>query len=226
LLDLTLRICGVALRLSSDDADLMRAARRRYAPFRGGGAPAFGILLEGRGGLLRVDSALRIALSYALLRRGGFLCHAAAVDGRLFPGLSGAGKSTLGRSTPPRRLLADELVGVSPGRLHGTPFRGNFQRGRNNISRPLEAIVFLDRSALRGVWPLPKAEALARLLGCVLYFGDDAASGRKILRVARACVERVPTFALSYDAQKTGFRRLERILREALLNGSRAAGDP
>jgi hypothetical protein len=215
----------VTLRLSSDDAALMRAARRRYAPFRGGGSPAIEIRMEGVG-LLRVDSALRVALSYALLRRGGFLCHAAAVDGWLFPGVSGAGKSTLGRAVPPRRLLADELVGVTPGRLHGTPFRGNFGRGRNNVTRPLEALFFLDRGSPRGVRPLPKAEALARLLRCVFFFGDDDASGRKILRDARACVERVPTFSLSYDARRTAFRGLERALRRALAIGSPAAGGP
>ncbi|HXG62111.1 MAG TPA: hypothetical protein VNO22_12080 [Planctomycetota bacterium] len=179
--------------------------------------------LGGRGGWARIlarpsplDSLLRIALSFALIRRGGFLCHAAAVDGWLFPGPSGAGKSTLGRVAPRDRLLADELVGVRAGRLYATPFWGDFRPGRDNGNRPLEGIFFLDRRAPRGARPLGKGEALLRLLRCVLYFGDDAAAGARLLERARRLVERVPAFTLSYDARRWGFRDVEACLREAL----------
>src|SRR5579859_6995080 len=94
----------------------------------------------GRATLIRgartLDSLLRVALSLELLKHEGFLCHSAAVDGWLFPGVSGAGKSTLGRAAPKMRLLADELVGVVGGRLWGTPFRGDFLRGRNAAGHP------------------------------------------------------------------------------------------
>lgn len=214
--DLRLRICGVTFRVSFGDGALRRAARRRYAAFRGSGPADVHLDLEEGAGLYRLDSALRVAVSWELSRRGGFLCHAAAADGWLFPGPTGAGKSTLGRSVPSRRLLGDELVGVVGGWIYGTPFRGNFRVGRNGARRPLEAVFFLDRAAPRGVRAVPKAEALARLLRCVLFFGEDAASGGRILRAARACVERVPTFVLSYDAGETSFRSLERMIREAL----------
>lgn len=168
-------------------------------------------------GLSPLDSLLRIALSFELVKRGGFLCHSAAVDGWLFPGVSGAGKSTLGRSVPKKRLLADELVGVAGGRLWGTPFRGDFLPGKNPVSRPLEAILLLDRHGRpRGVRPVSKAAALMRLLQCVLYFGDDPRSGTRILAVARRCVMRAETFALSYDARKTGFAGVESMIRNAL----------
>jgi len=167
-------------------------------------------------GLSPLDSLLRIALSFELVKRGGFLCHSAAVDGWLFPGRSGAGKSTLGVAAPQDRLRADELVGVTPGRLHSTPFWGDFRKGRNNGDRPLRAILFLDRRAPRGVRPLPKARALARILECVLFFGDDARSAGKILSRARQVVESVPTFVLSYDARKTRFAGVERMIRRAL----------
>jgi hypothetical protein len=166
-------------------------------------------------GLSPLDSLLRIVLSSELARRGGFLCHAAAVDGWLFPGRSGAGKSTLGVSAPQQRLLADELVGVMPGRLWGTPFWGDFRQGRNNGSAAPRAIFFLDRRAPRGVRPLPKARALVRLLECVLFFGDDARSAGKILARARRFVESVPTFVLSYDARTTRFSGVETIIRGA-----------
>jgi hypothetical protein len=175
----------------------------------------------GRGRIVRglspLDSLLRIALSFELVKRSGFLCHSAAVDGWLFPGVSGAGKSTLGRSVPRKRLLADELVGVVDGRLWGTPFRGDFLRGTNFTSRRLEAILLLDRhSRPRGVREVSKAAALIRLLQCVLYFGDDPPSGKRILAAARRCVMRAQTFALSYDARKTSFSGVETMIKKAL----------
>jgi hypothetical protein len=163
-----------------------------------------------------LDSLLRIVLSFLLVDRGGFLCHSVAVDGWLFPGVSGAGKSTLGRSVPKKRLLADELVGVAGVRLFGTPFRGDFQVGRNAVSHPLEAIVLLDRKGPRGVRPVPKAFALARLLQCALYFADDSKGARALLAAARRCVRQVPTFALGYDARTTSFSGVESMIREAL----------
>jgi hypothetical protein len=174
----------------------------------------------GRATVLRsasaLDGLLRIALSFEFVRRGGFLCHAAAVDGWLFPGRSGAGKSTLGRAVPPGRLLADELVGVRRRRLLGTPFWGDFRPGRNNGTRPLRALFFLDRDGPRGVHPLTGAAALARLLACVVYFGDDPGAAAEILKTARGVVEAAPSFLLSYDARRTGFPALERMLNGAL----------
>jgi hypothetical protein len=163
-----------------------------------------------------LDSLLRVVLSFELVKRGGFLCHSAAVDGWLFPGVSGAGKSTLGRSAPRRRLLADELVGVVGTRLWGTPFRGDFLPGRNPATRPLEAVLLLDRHGPRGVRAVSKAAALIRLLQCALYFGDDPKGGKTILAAARRCVMRAETFALSYDARKTTFSGVESMIRKAL----------
>jgi hypothetical protein len=163
-----------------------------------------------------LDSLLRIALSFELAKRGGFLCHSAAVDGWLFPGLSGAGKSTLGRAAPKKRLLADELVGVVGTRLWGTPFRGDFLPGKNPISRPLEAIFLLDRHGPRGVREVSKATALARILQCALYFGYDSGGGGSILAWARRCVLGARTFAFSYDARHTTFSGVESMIRKAL----------
>lgn len=162
------------------------------------------------------DSLLRIVLSFLLVKRGGFLCHSAAVDGWLFPGVSGAGKSTLGRSVPKGRLLADELVGVVGDRLHGTPFRGDFRIGRNPASPRLEAVVLLDRKGPPGVRRVSRAVALVRLLQCALYFGDDPAGTRELLAAARRCVLRAPTLALGYDARTTGFAGVESMIRKAL----------
>ena len=175
-----------------------------------------------RGGRARIvrgasplDSLLRIWTSLALARRGAFLCHSAAVDGWLFPGRSGAGKSTLGRSTPRGRLLADELVGVRGRTLMSTPFWGDFRAGVDNGTRRLEAVILLDRRAPRGVRPVPRSEALARILECALVFLDEPAAARSILAAARKVVE-APTFVVSYDARRTPFAALETMIKEAL----------
>jgi hypothetical protein len=255
--ELIVRICGVTIRLSAEDASFLASARSRYDRFVTKGSPDLSLDLslttrklqgyrdeprvtwDGRAGrverhdlaldlapslgramivrgLSPLDSLLRIALSFELVKRGGFLCHSAAVDGWLFPGVSGAGKSTLGRSVPKSRLLADELVGVVGTRLWGTPFRGDFLPGKNPASRPLEAILLLDRRGPRGVHPVSKASALIRLLQCALYFGDDSRGGKALLAAARKCVMRAETFALSYDARRTTFSGVESMIRKAL----------
>lgn len=163
-----------------------------------------------------LDSLLRIVLSFLLVKRGGFLCHSAAVDGWLFPGVSGAGKSTLGDATPKHRLLADELVGVVGTRLYGTPFRGDFKIGRNNVRKPLQAVILLDRKGPRGVRAVSKAAALVRLLQCALYFGNDPGGSQAVLAAAKRCVLRAPTFALGYDARTTRFAGVESMIRKAL----------
>jgi hypothetical protein len=117
---------------------------------------------------------------------------------------------------PKQRLLADELVGVVGTRLWGTPFRGDFLPGKNPISKPLEAILLLDRKGPRGVHEVSKAVALIRLLQCALYFGDDAKGGRTILSAAKTCVMRAQTYSLSYDARKTTFSGVESMIRKAL----------
>ncbi len=253
---LSLRICGVGIRVRSADAAFLSAAGRRYATFAGRGgdlevelATAPGPLgprrdeprtrrmpeglrvdrhdfaLERRGrragavvvrSAAALDGLLRIVVALELVRRGGFLCHSAAVGGWLFPGRSGDGKSTLGRKVPRGRLLADELVGVLAGRLHSTPFWGDFRAGRENGSRRLDAIVLLDRRAPRGVRPVSKGEALGRLLECALCFEDEARPAARVLRAARECVDSAPAFVLSYDAGRTSFGRLESMLKEAL----------
>jgi hypothetical protein len=167
-------------------------------------------------GLSPLDSLLRLILSFELVKRGGFLCHSAAVDGWLFPGVSGAGKSTLGRSVPKKRLLADELVGVVGATLWGTPFRGDFLPGKNPISRPLEAVVLLDRKGPKGVRAVSKLDALSRILQCVLYFGDDPRGGERILGAVRTCVMRAQTLALGYDARKSSFTGVESMIKKAL----------
>lgn len=161
------------------------------------------------------DSFLRVLVSLRL--RDGVLVHSAAADGRLLPGKSGAGKSTFGAKLGARAILSDELTGLVRRRgrwwVGGTPFWGNFTAGRVNRLAPLEAICFLDRRAPRGLRPVAPAEALIRLLECVLCFRDDDETATRVLRLCAAAVRAVPCVTLSYDAATTGPGELRRLLR-------------
>ena len=162
---------------------------------------------------MALDSFLRVLLSERLADRGGFLVHATAIGGRLFPGVSDADKSTLARLAPPGSVLSDELVAVVRPHLHGTPFWGSYARGTNTDRRRLEAILFLDRHRAECVRAISAPDALARLLECVVCFRDDECRARWMLAEAARVVGSVSCFTLSYDARKTGYRELERRLR-------------
>ncbi|MBI2901555.1 MAG: hypothetical protein HYY17_15335 [Planctomycetes bacterium] len=177
-----------------------------------------------RGGTLAVhrvasafDSFLRTLVS--LVVRDGVLVHAACAERRLLPGRSGAGKSTFGATLGSHAILSDELTGLVRRRgrwsVWGTPFWGNFTPGIVNRGEPLEAIVFLDRRAERGVHPLPAAEALVRLLECVLCFRDDPEEARRVLDLCAGAVRAVPCLRLSYDARSTPREELRRMVRAA-----------
>lgn len=171
------------------------------------------------------ESLLRVLVSLRL--RDGVLVHAAAARGRLVPGKSGAGKSTFGRLLGPRELLSDELVGVTRRdgwRVWGTPFRGTLEAPGTSRSEPLEAIVFLDRHARRGLRRLPPADALVRLLRCVICFSESDAA--RVLAFCAAAVRARPAFLLSYDAGSTSPRELGALLRRATGKSEPTASRP
>lgn len=148
------------------------------------------------------DSFFRVALTMLLLPRGRVMVHACGLNvdggGILLPGLSGAGKTTLARRVGPAYAVCDELNIVSRERLWSTPFWGLFVAGRILATLPLSAIFFLNRFRERGVRPVAKAEAVARLLECVLFFSDT--HSEEVFTRAAEIVRAVPAFELSYDA--------------------------
>jgi len=73
---------------------------------------------------------LRIVISHALYRKGGFLFHSAGIirndRAYLFFGKSGSGKTTVAHHSTGMRILSDDLVGVLPSSdgvvAYSTPF--------------------------------------------------------------------------------------------------------
>lgn len=148
------------------------------------------------------DSFLRVALTMLLLPRGRVMVHACGLNvdgaGILLPGVSGAGKTTLARRVGPAYAVCDELNIVSRERLWSTPFWGLFVAGRMRVALPLARIIFLNRFRERGVRPVAKAEAAARLMECVLFFSE--AHTEEVFARAVEIARAVPAFELSYDA--------------------------
>lgn len=183
---------------------------------------------EGKATIIRrlnvLDNILRVFFTIHLLPQRGFLCHAAGLTmgtgGILFPGASSAGKTTIARKAGVQRVLSDELPGVilQKGKPHlmGTPFWGNFRKGRLNVSVSLRAVAFLNKTAPFGCRPLPKEEALMRLMATILFFTDDPAANKQLLSTASTMVQSVPAVEFNYDKNRDTFARIKNRLREVL----------
>lgn len=131
---------------------------------------------------------LRNALAFLLAERGGMLVHAAALASRnrafLFPGRTGTGKTTVSKANRAGMLvLNDDLCVVRRVnrelRVFGTPFWGSggaLAHG-NNKSIKLDSVLFLKKGGTgfgaARKRKLPQAEALGRLMGCVLHLTNE-----------------------------------------------------
>ena len=166
------------------------------------------------------ETAMRGVLSVWLPRHSGLAIHASSVvhggAGFLFPGLSGAGKSTLVRTSGGDPILCDEisLVREAGGgfQVFGSPFQGDYKTATTAEARPLAAIAFPNREAPRGVRPLGAADALGRLMGCVLNYAQDPELDGQALDVAARLVAAVPCFELSFDPDRPVWDDLEQAL--------------
>lgn len=164
-----------------------------------------------------LDSLLRIALSLALVERGGLLLHGSSValgDGALVCfGPSGVGKTTVARSVPAAAVLCDELTAVYPADgaggarivAAGTPFHGDLDVCAARVL-PLRALCRLRHADRDALAPLGPAAAVRELLAATLFFCRDealvlrlvdvaariASVGTSVLEFTRHC--HVPTF--------------------------------
>ena len=163
-----------------------------------------------------LDSVLRILHSLILVRRGGFLLHAASAicDGRayLFSGVSGAGKTTMTRiATSDVTLLTDEISYVRPEnvrpdvdldrriyRAFGTPFAGELAKAGENTSAPIAALFFLEKGPENRIDELSSAEAVRRLMRNILFFAEDPALAEELLATACAFIASLPIRRLTF----------------------------
>lgn len=153
-------------------------------------------LAPGRGAL---SSALRIVLSRILPSRGVALIHGggAVVEGRtwVFFGRSGVGKSTVAAQLAEWPLLSDEIVAVAasdPPVAFGTPFSGSLGDPGTPGGQELGGIFALEQGPSLDERRLSRREAVARLMGSVLMFGEPGDLAETLLDVCRGVVEVVP----------------------------------
>ena len=132
--------------------------------------------------------------------------------GRLFPGKSGSGKSTLASLAPFRKVLSDELVAAVPAphgfALCGTPFWGSFVRGVSTGRYSLDATYFLERKKKEQLEQIRPADAVTRLLECVLCFVDDEGRMKRILQTGVRLARSAPCFRFSFKAKNRAYKDL------------------
>jgi len=152
------------------------------------------------------DAALRVILAAALPRHGGLLLHASAVavNGALhvFAGPSGAGKSTLAAllgERPEVERIADELVALRPDGGHWRGYAMPFHHRTEvpaHAHHPLASLSFLRHGESHARTPLPRAEALSRLIPCVLAYASEPDLAGAILDTAARCAAELPDIAV------------------------------
>ncbi len=148
---------------------------------------------------LAVESALRIAVSLLLPRRGGLLLHSSGVieggRGYVFSGASGAGKTTTVRLLEPRTPLGDDLVALVPDgegfRALATPFAGEYGVVAP-VSAPLARLYFIEQADEHARIPLDAASARARILRNTLSYARDVDTIGHLQDVADRLARRVP----------------------------------
>ncbi len=154
-----------------------------------------------------LDSVLRIVHTLLLAREGGFLVHASSAirNGRafLFSGVSGAGKTTMARLAPSDALLlTDEISYVTRknGRYFavGTPFFGELARVGENVQAPIEALYLLAKGPENKIEPIAGTDAVAGLLGNILFFARDPEFVKMVFESACDFVNHVPVRRLTF----------------------------
>lgn len=143
-----------------------------------------------------VQNLLRVLLVHDLVSKGGLLLHASSAEGRVFFGRSGAGKSTLARGFKEGTLLSDEIAVIdSEGRAHRAPFTGERLPPPRPLVTPVRALYAIDRGATFATAQLSQAEALRRVMTCVVNIGFDRDRSTRLFDNAASLCARVPVFA-------------------------------
>jgi hypothetical protein len=151
------------------------------------------------------ESALRIAVSLALPRRGGLLLHSSGVieggRGYVFSGPSGMGKTTTVRLLAPRTPLGDDLVALvidgDAVRAEATPFAGELGVVAP-AGAPLARLYFLEQAQAHERLPLDVAQSRAAILRNTLAYVREPATAGLLQDAAAAIAARVPCARLRF----------------------------
>ncbi len=152
------------------------------------------------------------AISAELIRYNGFILHASVIEkggeAFAFSAPSGTGKTTHAHLWldvfPDARIINGDkpflrFLGDTP-TVYGTPWCG--KEGDNvNVSAPLKALCFIERSPTNSISPLGSSEALSRLFHQLLLPKDTA-----LLTALLDCVSRflevTPLYLLKCNMDK------------------------
>lgn len=152
------------------------------------------------------DSFLRVLFTLLLADQGGLLLHASAIGtegrGSIFFGSSGSGKTTVTRLSSGRTILTDELALIKPCnggyRVYGTPFWGEFTPGNSNESADLKGLYLLKKAKSNYLVPLGRAQAIAEIYQCVLFFSNEKHLLGRVLDTCSNLAASVPVQALHF----------------------------
>lgn len=165
------------------------------------------------------DSFLRIFYTILMLERDGFLIHACGVvkDNKdyLFAGLSGTGKTTIANLSSNYIVLSDEIVIVKKVdnvyKIIGTPFRGEFQKGGENLSFPLAKLLLLKREKTFWTKRLNPSQAITKLLSNVLFFSKDSNLNKRLFHLCSELCQDIPCYEMSLKPDKSFWKIIEKL---------------
>ncbi len=171
----------------------------------------------------RAYNLIQEMLRYALLFHEGMVIHASSIayqnQGLLFSAPSGTGKSThtrLWRKYVPGTVIVNDdmpMVRLKQGTpyLYGAPWSG---KGvvHENMSVPLRAIVFLERSLTCSLEPMEPVEAVWRLFSAIRKPVVPLLA-EKNLDVVSKFIERLPVYLLQCDMSEEAVRTSMRALQ-------------
>lgn len=144
-------------------------------------------------------------------REWGLLIHSSCLlqgdRAYLFAGHSGAGKSTVVQLSRPRPILSDEAsivkIAADGITIFNSPFRSDTDRPDIRDTYPLSGIHMLrqalynERSRMSGI------SGLTELLNRVFYWAYDPEETKKVLRLCKRLVDRVPVYDLYFQKNHT-----------------------
>ncbi len=136
----------------------------------------------------------------------GLLMHASCMlqdeGAYLFAGHSGAGKSTVARLSEPRTALSDEAaivrIGGNEMTVFASPFRSDTPCPVTVSHAPLRAVHLLRQAAVNRRQPLQQLAAMTELTQRVFYWAYEPEETKKVLRMIKSLIERVPAYELYF----------------------------